>query len=111
MTTQDITDNDGPNASTNTPPPSPTPGFNPPTSLLDTNKGSTTFHKVLLRIDAVRPVTDSLPYPIKAFICEFLQNIQKIDSNNNILPINETMNGIPLTKEMDIPTGTTSTSL
>jgi hypothetical protein len=105
MTTKDVADDDGPNAGTHAPPPTPTPGFNPSTSLLDTNDDKTTFHKVLLRVDAVRPAADPSPYPIKAFLREFLQHLQQVDSNNNILPIDEATNGIPLTKETDIPTG------
>jgi hypothetical protein len=104
MTTKDATDDDGTNAGTNAPPPTLTPGFTPSITLLDTTDGSTTYHKALLRVEVVRPVSNTLLYLIKAFLREFLQHLQQADPNNHILPIDETTNGIPLAKETDIPT-------
>jgi hypothetical protein len=100
-----VAHDDGPHAGTPAPPPPPKPAFNPPNSLIDATEGDTTFYKVLLRIDAVRPSSDSSPYPIKAFLRELLQNLQKLDTNNNILPIDETSDVNPLTKDSEIPTG------
>jgi hypothetical protein len=106
MNTKDAVDDGGTNAGTNNPSPTPTPGITSAFTLLDMANSSTMFHKTILHVDVIHPASESSAYPIKAFLHEFLQHLQKIDMTNNLLPINETANGIlPLTKDTDIPSG------
>ena len=66
---------------------------------------STKFFNTLLRIEINRSPNDNTSYPIKPFLKEFLRELQKVDSDNNILPIKETTTDGPIAMESDVPTG------
>ena len=64
-----------------------------------------TVYDTLLRIDVHCSSKETTDYPIKPFIHDFLQVLQKVNTKNNILPIDTKSSLGSITMEGDILTG------
>jgi hypothetical protein len=81
--------------------------FAPSINLLTPGTDATTVFATLLRVDVHRPTTDTSAFPIKAFLTDFLSVLKAADTNNVLLPVDDTSPDGVLSMESDIPTGDT----
>ena len=88
-------------------PPTLTPGqqASMKTTMFGGTTGNQTTFQQKVRIDINRPVYDTSAYPIRALLLNLLQELQKADPANMILPIDETSKAGALKTSSDVPSG------
>jgi hypothetical protein len=94
-----------PNGSPNAPMVSPDKGFTSTKDLLQPGNEATTLVSTCLRIDINRAANDTTPFPIKPFLKDLLFELQKVQTNSTIIPIDvQDTSGI-ISRENEVPSG------
>ena len=84
---------------------SPTAQMFPTTNNLTLDAPVRTLYDTLLHVNVNHSSKEITDYPIKPFLCDFLQILKNVNSKNTIVPIDPTSKLGSIAMESDIPSG------
>ncbi len=94
-----------PNGSPNASMVSPDHTMTPAKDLLPPPSNAKSLISTCLRVDVNHAANDSTPFPIKPFLKDLLFELQKVQPNSTIFPIDEKETGGIIARENEVPSG------
>ena len=94
-----------PNGSPNATMVSPDKGFTSAKHLLQPDTETAPLVNTCIRIDVNRAANDSTPFPVKPFLKDLLFELQKVQTNSTIVPIDVNNTGGIISLATDVPSG------